>query len=150
MGFVGVSRVGPVAVGVLALASFALCVWLMRTARSADAFFMSPPRAWEFLLGGIVATPGFPVLRSALAQAASRGIALVLIAIPIFSLRQGPGFPGFNALTPCLGAAMLIWSGIGVGKHKRSKYLPLNVVRFFGQIFYLLYLWHWPLFNLSG
>ncbi len=149
MRFVRDSRVVPVALGVLALASFALCVWLMRTDRSADAFFMSPPRAWEFLLGGIVATPGFPVLRSALAQAASRGIALVLIAIPIFSLRQGPGFPGFNALTPCLGAAMLIWSGIGVGTHKRSKYSPLNVVRFFGQISYSLYLWHWPLFTFA-
>src|SRR6202011_5886252 len=118
----------------------------MRTDRSADAFFMSPPRAWEFLLGGIVATPGFPVLRGAPAQAIARGIALVLIAIPIFSLRQGPGFPGFNALTPCVGAAIFIWSGIAVPTYKRSRYSPLNVVRFFGQISYSLYLWHWPLF----
>src|SRR5260370_5173044 len=146
MRFVRDSRVVPVALGVLALASFALCVWLMRTARSADAFFMSPPRAWEFLLGGIVATPGFPVLRSALAQAIARGIALVLIAIPIFALRQGPGFPGFNALTPCLGAAMLIWSGIGVPTQKRSPHSPLHVVRFFRQISYSLYLLPWAVF----
>ena len=86
----------------------------MRTDRSATAFFMSPPRAWEFLIGGLIATPGFPVLRHALAQQIARSIALVLLAIPIFSLRQGPGFPGFNALTPCIGAAMFIWSGIGV------------------------------------
>ena len=95
-------------------------VWLMRTDRSANAFFMSPPRAWEFLVGGLIATPGFPVLRNALALKIARGIALVLIAIPIFSLRQGPGFPGFNALAPCIGAAMFIWSGIGVPTLKRS------------------------------
>ncbi|SHL64906.1 Peptidoglycan/LPS O-acetylase OafA/YrhL, contains acyltransferase and SGNH-hydrolase domains [Bradyrhizobium lablabi] len=147
--FVGGRRVVPAALGVLSLASFALCIWLMRTDRSADAFFMSPPRAWEFLIGGIVAIPGFPVLRHALAQAVARATALVLIAIPIFSLRQGPGFPGFNALTPCIGAAMFTWSGIGVPTLKRSRYSPFNVARFFGQISYSLYLWHWPLFTFA-
>jgi peptidoglycan/LPS O-acetylase OafA/YrhL len=71
----------------------------------------------------------------------------VLIAVPIFSLRPGPGFPGVNALTPCIGAAVFIWSGIGVEtQKKRSRYSPLHAVRFFGQISYSLYLWHWPLF----
>ena len=139
----------PAAIGVLGLASFALCVWLMGTNRSASAFFMSPPRAWEFLIGGLVATPGFPMLRNATAQNITRGIALVLIAIPIFSLRQGPGFPGVNALTPCIGAAMFIWSGIGVPTLTRSRYSPFGVVRLFGKISYSMYLWHWPLFTLA-
>src|SRR6202043_695943 len=139
----------PAALGALGLASFALCVWLMNSDRSANAFFMSPPRAWEFLIGGVVAIPGFPVLRHALAQQIARGIALLLIAIPIFSLRQGPGFPGFNALAPCIGAAMFIWSGIGVPMQKRGPYSPLHVARFFGQISYSLYLWHWPLFTFA-
>ena len=139
----------PVAILALGLASFALSIWLMRTDRSANAFFMSPPRAWEFLIGGLIAVPGFPVLRHALAQQVARGIALLLLAIPIFSLRQGPGFPGFNALTPCIGAAMFIWSGIGVPTLSRTQYSPLNVARFFGQISYSLYLWHWPLFTFA-
>ncbi|THD57323.1 MAG: acyltransferase family protein [Bradyrhizobium sp.] len=137
------------ALGALTLASFALSIWLMNSDRSANAFFMSPPRAWEFLIGGLVATPGFPVLRHALAQQIARGVALVLIAIPIFSLRQGPGFPGFNALAPCVGAAVFIWSGIGVPTLKRNAASPLNVARFFGQISYSLYLWHWPLFTFA-
>ena len=139
----------PAVLGALTLASFALSIWLMKTDRSATAFFMSPPRAWEFLIGGLVATPGFPVLRHALAQQIARGVALVLIAIPIFSLRQGPGFPGFNALAPCIGAAMFIWSGIGVPTRLRRRFSPLNVARFFGQISYSLYLWHWPLFTFA-
>jgi peptidoglycan/LPS O-acetylase OafA/YrhL len=137
----------PILLAALTFASFVLSVRLMNSDRSANAFFMSPPRAWEFLIGGLVATPGFPVLRHALAQQIARGIALLVITIPIFSLRQGPGFPGFNALAPCIGAAMFIWSGIGVGSLTRRAYSPLNVVRFFGQISYSLYLWHWPLFT---
>jgi peptidoglycan/LPS O-acetylase OafA/YrhL len=139
----------PVVLGALALASFALSIWLMKLDSSANAFFMSPPRAWEFLVGGLIAIPGFPVLRNALARQIVRGIALVVIAIPIFSLRQGPGFPGFNALAPCIGAAMFLWSGIDVPTRKRSRYSPLNVVKFFGQISYSLYLWHWPLFTFT-
>jgi peptidoglycan/LPS O-acetylase OafA/YrhL len=152
-GFARVTRGGrvalPVMLGALALASFGLCVWLMGFGRSANAFFMSPPRAWEFLVGGLVATPGLPVLRSALARQVARGAALVLLAIPIFSLRQGPGFPGVNALAPCFGAAMFIWSGIEVPTLARGRYSPLGIVQFFGRISYSLYLWHWPLFTFA-
>ena len=148
--FLRVGRIAlAVALGAMALVSFALCLWLMHTERSANAFFMSPPRAWEFLIGGLVAAPGLPVLRNALAQQIARGIALVLLAIPIFSLRPGPGFPGVNALLPCIGAAVFIWSGIGVATQIRSPHSHHGVIRFFGQISYSLYLWHWPLFTFA-
>ena len=139
----------PVLLAMLTVASFALSVWLMRHDGSANAFFMSPPRAWEFLAGAIIAVKGFPVLRNQLARRIARGVALVLLAIPIFSLRQGPGFPGINALLPCIGAAMFIWSGIGVPTEKRGPYSPFHVARFFGQISYSLYLWHWPMFTFA-
>jgi peptidoglycan/LPS O-acetylase OafA/YrhL len=139
----------PALLAILAAASFGLGIWLIKTERSASAFFMSPPRAWEFLIGGVVASPNLPVLRKAMERQIARGIALVVLAIPIFSLRQGSAFPGFNALAPCVGAALFIWSGIGVPTEKRSAYAPLNVVRFFGQISYSLYLWHWPLFTFA-
>ncbi len=133
----------------LSLASFALSIWLMTSGRSAAAFFMSPPRAWEFLIGGLVATEGFLLLRHPLTRQVVRGAALVVLAIPIFGLRQGPGFPGFYALAPCIGAALFIWSGIGVPALTRPAFAPLEIVRFFGRISYSLYLWHWPLFTFA-
>src|SRR4051812_1904597 len=68
----------PIALIALGAASFALCIWLMKTDRSATAFFMSPPRAWEFLIGGMVAVDGFPVLRNPALRRTARGIALVM------------------------------------------------------------------------
>ncbi len=139
----------PAILIVLSLASFALSVWLMKSDASANAFFMSPPRAWEFLVGGLVAIEGLPVLRHTLARQIARGVSLVVLAIPIFGLRQGPGFPGINALAPCIGAAIFIWSGIGVPTQLRNALAPLEIARFFGKISYSLYLWHWPLFTFA-
>jgi peptidoglycan/LPS O-acetylase OafA/YrhL len=139
----------PAALIVLSLASFALSIWLMKSGRPATAFFLSPPRAWEFLIGGLVAVEGFPVPRHALVRTIARGVALIMLAIAIFGLRQGPGFPGFDALTPCIGAVLFIWSGIGMPSVSRSVYAPLETVRFFGLISYSLYLWHWPLFTFA-
>ena len=133
----------------IALASFGLCVWLMRSQHSSAAFFMSPPRAWEFLLGGLIALPNCPIPRFPWVRRMARGLGVLLIAIPAFSLRQGPGFPGVNALAPCLGAMIFIWSGIGVPARPRRQYSPLDVLSFFGRISYSLYLWHWPLFTFA-
>jgi peptidoglycan/LPS O-acetylase OafA/YrhL len=139
----------PAILVALSLISFALSIWLMKSGRSATAFFMSPPRAWEFLIGGLIAVDGFPVLRDRLAQQIARGVALVVLSIAIFGLRQGPGFPGFDALAPCIGAGLFIWSGIGVPTVARHPFAPLETARFFGRISYSLYLWHWPMFTFA-
>src|SRR5579863_4972367 len=66
----------PAFLVILSLASFAFSIWLMKSGHSASAFFMSPPRAWEFLIGGLIALEGCPVLRHALARQIARGVAL--------------------------------------------------------------------------
>ncbi|CCD97122.1 conserved membrane hypothetical protein [Bradyrhizobium sp. ORS 375] len=142
----GHRRALPLALALLTVASFVLSVMLIHGHASATAFFLSPPRAWEFLLGSLVAVSGLPAPRAGLVQRSARGLSLLLLAVPILSLRPGSGFPGANALAPCLGAALFLWSGVGVPNRPRSLLSPLTAVAFVGRISYSLYLWHWPLF----
>jgi peptidoglycan/LPS O-acetylase OafA/YrhL len=138
----------PIALSAAALASFALSVWLIATDRTATAFFMSPPRTWEFLIGAIVAIGGFPVLRNIHLRRVARGVGIVLMLVAIFSPRS-QSFPGFAALLPCIGAAMFIWIGNGVTPAKLSRNWIMRIMRFYGRISYSMYLWHWPLFTFA-
>jgi peptidoglycan/LPS O-acetylase OafA/YrhL len=68
------------------------------------------------------------------------GISFLIISI--LYLDSNKPFPGFYALIPCLGTAMIIISS------KNSKYnylLDNKFFNFFGNISYSLYLIHWPL-----
>jgi peptidoglycan/LPS O-acetylase OafA/YrhL len=135
------------ALGGLALLSLGMGIWLMHTDQAAMAFFMSPPRAWEFLIGSVLALPVLSVPKSSAARAIAKGVAAVLFAVGVFGLRKESPYPGLNALLPCSGAVLFIWSGIGVVAPARHQYSPLRVLAFFGKISYSLYLWHWPLFT---
>ncbi|RRW50036.1 MULTISPECIES: acyltransferase family protein [Pseudomonas] len=110
-----------------------------------SAYYLLPTRAFELLIGSALAmhwrTLGSPGKHlSTLAGLA--GLALILI--PALVLDKASPFPGLNALWPCLGAALLIWSG---GHHRTvaSQLLSLRPLVFIGLISYSLYLWHWPL-----
>ena len=109
------------------------------------AFYLAPTRAWELLLGallasGIAPSVRFPVLREALAI-----VGLALIVYAVFHFSSATRFPGSSALIPCLGAALLIYAGQGERTSMVSKALSLWPVAFVGLISYSLYLWHWPL-----
>jgi hypothetical protein len=56
-------------------------------------------------------------------------------------------FPGAAALIPCVGAALVIWAGMGQsGKETwTGRLLASPIPVFIGLISYSLYLWHWPL-----
>jgi peptidoglycan/LPS O-acetylase OafA/YrhL len=112
------------------------------------AFYASPSRAWELLLGALLAL-GNPVarlpppLRTALAVA---GLGLVIWAAATIE-PHGP-FPGLQALGPCIGTALVIaaaTSGSGPG---RALAMPPLVK--LGLVSYPLYLWHWPLLVMAG
>jgi len=139
----------PIALLAIGAVSLALCIWLTLTGRSESAFFMSAPRAWEFLIGAALTLDGVPVLRDRRLQHVLRGVAVVLILVPVFTYQQGPDFPGYRALLPCLGAALFIWSGTGIPNRVRHPLSFLGILRFVGQISYSLYLWHWPLFTFA-
>ena len=74
-------------------------------------FFMLPTRAWELLLGAVLAFAQLPASRGRFAEAlAVAGLALIAFAVVSFS--DATPIPGVGALAPCLGAALLIYTGM--------------------------------------
>ena len=93
-----------------ALVSFVAAVLTVPSDPS-TAFFWPHTRAWELLVGVLLALRAVPRVRTA--ETANWLVAggLVLIAISVVGYGHGTPFPGFAALPPVLGAAMIIHAG---------------------------------------
>ncbi|WOI52419.1 acyltransferase family protein [Parvularcula sp. LCG005] len=132
--------------GVLIVAtvlSLLLSIW--GTAEHASAaFYLLPTRAWELLLGGLLALGVFPRLGGRKKTAEMIGIVgLVglLIANQFYSTAMP--FPSYTALLPVLGTLFIIWSGTE-NQTLVARGLSWRPLVFIGNISYSLYLWHWP------
>jgi len=110
-------------------------------------YFLLHYRAFELLIGAI----------TALLLQCANGITLVnrtkqvltyigsaLIITPMFILDEKSNFPGYNALWPCLGTALIIaFPNNGL----ITKILSHKVLVFIGLISYPLYLFHQPVIS---
>ena len=125
------------------IVSLAISVYGVR-AGWPSAFYLLPSRAFELMIGMVLALGLVPaVANRGLRQVAGLlGLALIAAAALLFS--NGTPFPGFAALVPCLGAALLIHSG-GKADTVAYRILAARPMVFTGKISYALYLWHWPL-----
>ena len=108
------------------------------------AFFIAPARFWQFLAGSILAlNPSKKMLPSIVMEVIGwLGMGLILFSIVAFS--EFTPFPGLSAIMPTLGTVCLLYAGQRSGLLLGSL-LKNNISRFFGNISYSLYLWHWPL-----
>lgn len=134
------------AIALLAAASFALAVIGVQHDAN-TAYYLPHTRAWELLLGVLVAAVpnlklGRPWLR---AFCALVGFALIMGAAILYN-RSTP-FPGLAALPPCLGAALVILAHRD-GSSWLERVLTFRPIVFIGLISYSLYLWHWPLIDI--
>jgi len=136
-------RVAPLVV--LFIVSLAASAWVVPT-QPMRAFFLLPYRAWELLLGILVALGGLPAAGRRLSQVLGiAGLALVVGSMVWFDAHTP--FPGPAALLPCVGAALLIWTGARQDAWA-GRLLSLKPVVLLGMISYSVYLLHWPLIAL--
>ncbi|MGY6214050.1 acyltransferase family protein [Methylolobus aquaticus] len=135
---------------VLAFASFSLSCFLTHSDSSA-AFFLMPTRAWELMLGSLLAVQEVKV--SVTINQRRRvwivgWFGVLLIIYSVFFLDEKLPFPGPAASFPVLGSYFLIWSGHSNsrgGLIGPSNFLTCRPLVYCGKLSYPLYLWHWPI-----
>ncbi|MFL2436857.1 MAG: acyltransferase family protein [Verrucomicrobiales bacterium] len=115
------------------------------------SFYLLPTRAWELGAGSIIATSR-PIKSYRLRTIFSvLGILSILFSFIFYD--RSSSFPGLSAVPPVLGAALIIWSGVGFREISRLpivlKVLSIRPLVFIGLLSYSLYLWHWPLLALN-
>ncbi|WP_372346021.1 acyltransferase family protein [Streptomyces sp. KL116D] len=129
----------------LVVVSFALSV---RTTGPSPswAYFGSHTRAWELGVGALLALSAHrlrrmpPLLAGALSWA---GLAAVVGAALVFD--DATPFPGYAALVPVVGAAMVLGGGCVPTRCGGELLLQQRPLTFVGGLSYGWYLWHWPL-----
>src|SRR6185437_6734580 len=131
------------AILVIAAVSFLISLWAVQL-RPVAAFYHLVPRAWELLIGALLALRFVPPLTHRVLRELAGILGLVLIAWAVFSFSDSTPFPGIYAVAPCLGAWLVIYAGENGLSCVRSV-LSLQPLVFIGVISYSLYLWHWPL-----
>ena len=111
------------------------------------AFYMADARAWELLVGVVIAwfpryerKSGGVAGKVLPACASTLGLLLVLASYALIDARAH--FPGTGALCAVCGAGLMIVFG-AYGPVSRILSQPLVVG--VGRISYSLYLWHWPI-----
>ncbi len=111
-----------------------------------SAYFSTTARAWELALGAALALAA-PRLRWIPPRAGWLGLAAIVTAAVAFS--GSTPFPGYAALLPTLGAALVIAAGIG-RQGSAGRLLSLAPFRYVGDRSYAFYLWHWPVLVIAA
>lgn len=128
------------------LISFAVSTWWLRS-DPGFVFFTAASRTFELMIGSLLAigcgarAPMPAVPRAVREGLAALGLAGIVAACTLFD--ADIPFPGPAALLPCLGAALLIWTG-AQGETLTGRGLSLGPLRWVGALSFSLYLWHWP------
>jgi hypothetical protein len=126
---------------VVVFGSLGLSIW--QTRESAPwAFFGAHTRAWELGLGALVALFAAECARLPKLTAVLGGwVGLAAVVASAFLYSTATPFPGYAALLPAVGAALILACGM-------LYWLPVLTVPpmpAIGAVSYSWYLWHWPL-----
>ncbi|MEO6606105.1 MAG: acyltransferase family protein [Aeromicrobium sp.] len=134
-----------VVLGVATVGSFLYSV--QQTADSpATAYFVSTTRIWELGIGALLALAATRVAQlPSVLRAIGGWVGIALIAYAMLMFDGSTTWPGFNALVPTVGAALMIQSGLTRTPGSPQRLLSLKPMVFIGGLSYSIYLWHWPI-----
>ncbi len=135
----------------VALLSFGLNVWQVGS-NSTAAFYSPLSRSWELALGAFLAYQALHpahVFTSIIERHRSllSSLGLIMVVIGFVVINESRAFPGWWALLPAMGSALLIASGPH-GLVNRFV-LSQRIFVWVGLISFPLYLWHWPLLSFA-
>jgi peptidoglycan/LPS O-acetylase OafA/YrhL len=132
----------------LTLASLLLSQYLASTQQHDANFYLIFSRAWELLVGSLIALTGITNNKVSNSLRDLLGLlGLGLIAYAMLTFDNHTPFPSFYTLIPIVGSALLII--FTNEKSLTGKFLGNRVFVGIGLISYSLYLWHQPLFAIT-
>ncbi|MBW4935563.1 acyltransferase family protein [Marinobacter sp. F4206] len=129
------------------ISSLALCLYWTKNSPLL-AFYQMPSRAWQFALGALLFFGVYrPEFRRNQAPNKLAGLLLlaigtVAVALSVHLYNDRMPYPGWAALLPSFGAALIILAGSLIPE-KRNP-LACGPLVWLGNRSYSLYLWHWP------
>jgi hypothetical protein len=137
-------------IGAIGILSFISNVAVLFSHPSA-AFYLPHARFWELMIGsGLayahVSLKTFSRLTGMTIRNSFATLGLLLLLGAMLALPER-NFPGWWALIPTAGAAMLVFSGHDVWINRTV--LSNKALVFVGLISYPLYLWHWPILSFA-
>jgi peptidoglycan/LPS O-acetylase OafA/YrhL len=134
------------AASVIGVASFALNVALIGSDPVAT-FYLPFTRVWELAAGAALACGWGYVGQTSAASNWRAAIGLLLVAAAAAVLDSRSAFPGWWAVLPVAGSALLLSAPAAWGcRHLLASTAFVRI----GLISYPLYLWHWPLLVFFG
>jgi peptidoglycan/LPS O-acetylase OafA/YrhL len=142
------ARRAPLILAAVLIASFAASIWAIGH-HPQGAFYRSSLRAWELLIGALLALDVMPVPARLWHREAMAGLGSALLLWSILTYTSATPFPGLPASAPCLGGALIIYAGIG-GQTVVGRTLAIRPLVWIGLTSYSLYLWHWPILVFAG
>ena len=143
---------------ILGLGITSLAIWSLCGSRyPAGTFYLLPSRAWELLLGCLVASllDDRPMGGGWATQGRNRGLGWIGLGLVLasfaFHVERHPGSP-WNPVPAALGCGLLLMhAGHRDGSPDRmGRFLSSRSLSTLGRLSYSLYLWHWPLLTLGA
>lgn len=128
----------------LTVLSFALSIYARNNLSFADGFYLPWFRFWEIGVGAILAYAQSSLQRKNIFHEVFSYAGVLLILLAAVLINPASRFPGYLALLPTAGAALLLLSP---RSYVNRNILSHPAVVYIGLISYPLYLWHWPVLS---